>query len=167
MKNFFTGMLTALLLVLVVYLNLPQPTPQVEIQLLPYEVEVERETFSEENLIKYLNELRIPHPHVVLAQAKLETGNFTSTIFLENNNLFGMKRSYYRPSTAVGMNRRHARYKHWKDSVLDFALYKAYVAQNKTLDEYLTLLQRSYAEDPNYVRKVNRIALENQHHFIL
>lgn len=136
-----------------------------EVQYVPYIVEVERQEFSEQALIDYLNLLRIPHSHIVLAQAKLETGNFTSSIFIENNNLFGMKRAYGRPSTAIGTNRQHAKYKHWKDSVVDFALYSAYVAQGKSIEEYLTLLETSYAEDPEYVKKVNRIALTTREHF--
>lgn len=114
--------------------------------------------FSEQKLSEYVHELGIPYPHIVLAQAKLETGNFTSTIFEENNNLFGMKKAYFRPSTSTGVNRGHAKYKNWKDSVLDFALYKAYVARDLTEQEYYSLLQGSYAEDPLYTDKVKFIA---------
>lgn len=114
--------------------------------------------FSEQRLWEYLQSLSISHPHIVFAQARLETGNFTSTIFKENNNLFGMKRAYFRPSTSIGLNRGHAKYKNWKDSVLDFALYKAYVAKDLTEKEYYALLSSSYAEDPLYTNKVKLIA---------
>lgn len=114
--------------------------------------------FTEQKLSQYIQDLGIPYPHIVLAQAKLETGHFTSKIFKENNNLFGMKKAYSRPSTSIAVNRGHAKYKNWKDSVLDFALYKAYVARDLTEEEYYALLGSSYAEDPLYTDKVKLIA---------
>ena len=47
--------------------------------------------FNEELLIKEISKLNFKYPHIVLAQAILETGTFESKIFKENNNLFGMK----------------------------------------------------------------------------
>jgi hypothetical protein len=52
--------------------------------------------FSEEELIQLIKDLNMKFPHIVLAQAKLETGNFDSNIFKENNNLFGMKQARIR-----------------------------------------------------------------------
>ena len=52
--------------------------------------------FSEENLIRYMKELNIKYPHIVLAQARIESGTYTSNIFKENHNLFGMKKAYQR-----------------------------------------------------------------------
>ncbi len=46
--------------------------------------------FSEPKLKEYILDLNIRFPHIVMAQAKVETGHFTSPIFRENNNLFGM-----------------------------------------------------------------------------
>ncbi len=163
LKYFFSGILVVLIL-----FSIYNPFHKVEIEIqdrIVY-VEVDREQFSEQNLIDYLLEVRIPHPHIVFAQARLETGHFTSTIFLENNNLFGMKRAYSRPSTAIGMNRGHAKYESWQDSVIDFALYKAYVAQGKTEKEYFDLLKRSYAEDPRYISKVKQIIAMSEENFI-
>ena len=45
--------------------------------------------FSTANMLKIMNQIGIAYPDVVLAQARLETGNFTSKVFKENNNLFG------------------------------------------------------------------------------
>lgn len=165
MKNFTLGVVFALLTITIVSLKFPPTLPDPIVEHLPCVVLQDRQEFSEQALIVYLTELRIPHPHIVLAQARLETGNFTSTIFKESNNIFGMKRAYRRPSTAIGTHRNHAKYNHWKDSVLDFALYKAYVAQNKDEVQYMALLGNSYAEDPNYTRKVRRIVLETKNYF--
>ena len=165
MKTFLLGVVLTLTLNILVSFLSTSAVPDPIIEDSPCIVLQDRQEFSELSLIEYLVELKVPHPHIVLAQAKLETGNFTSTIFKENNNLFGMKRAYRRPSTAIATHRNHAKYHHWKDSVLDFALYKAYVAQNRDEEQYMKLLASSYAEDPNYTKKVRRIVLETRNHF--
>lgn len=160
---YLLGLITPFLFFLLVYNPFYKVETQIE-EIIIFQ-EVDREVFTEQNLIDYLIELRIPHPHIVFAQARLETGHFTSTIFLENNNLFGMKRAYSRPSTSIGMNRGHAKYESWQDSVIDFALYKAYVAQGKTEKEYFTLLETSYAEDPRYIHKVRQLIAISKNEF--
>jgi uncharacterized FlgJ-related protein len=54
--------------------------------------------FSEDLLKEYILELNLRFPEVVLAQAKLESGNFTSRAFREQNNLFGMHVARSRPT---------------------------------------------------------------------
>ena len=41
----------------------------------------EEKEFSEEKLIEKIHRLNFKFPHIVLAQAKLESGNFKSAIF--------------------------------------------------------------------------------------
>lgn len=113
--------------------------------------------FSEDSLVALLKELNFDHPHVILAQAKLETGHFTSTIFKENNNLFGMKKAYTRPTTAIGVNRGHAVYRNWKDSVIDYALYQSYFGRNKQEKDYYKHLDKYYAQDPLYSEKLKSV----------
>ena len=60
---------------------------------------------------------------MITAQAGFETGNFTSAIFRENNNLFGMKLPKVRKTTAIGENRGHAVYKSLDDCIKDYWLY--------------------------------------------
>jgi len=60
---------------------------------------------------------------LITAQAGFETGNFTSVIFKENNNLFGMKLARVRKTTAIGENRGHAVYKSVEDCISDYWLY--------------------------------------------
>lgn len=57
------------------------------------------------------------------AQAAHETANFQSTLFKENNNLFGMKLPKERNTFATGERYGHAVFESIGDSVLDFALY--------------------------------------------
>ena len=90
--------------------------------------------FSPDALRAYIYQLGIKHPDVVYAQAILETGNFSSRIFKENNNLFGMKYvdtvwckrlgARYRPTVATGEQHEHAVYKDWRKSVEDYLLWQ-------------------------------------------
>ena len=108
--------------------------------------------FSEENLIRYMKELNIKYPHIVLAQARIESGTYISAIFKENHNLFGMKKSYQRATTAVGRNRGHAQYDHWTHSVIDYALWQnKYLSRAKNEAEYYEYLGRHYAEAKHYI----------------
>ena len=108
--------------------------------------------FSEENLIRYMKELNIKYPHIVLAQARIESGTYTSNIFKENHNLFGMKKSYQRASTATGIHRGHAEYAHWTHSVIDYALWQnKYLSRARTESEYYEYLGKHYAEADHYI----------------
>ena len=60
---------------------------------------------------------------IAVAQAKHETGNFTSDIFWENNNAFGMRHPKKRKTTSVGSNRGHAVYNSLADSIIDYFYY--------------------------------------------
>lgn len=114
--------------------------------------------FSPEKLKAYILELNIKFPHIVYAQAKLETGEFKSKIFKENNNLFGMKVATRRPTTNKGEDNGHAFYVNWKESVVDYAFYSAqYLSNIKSESEYFDYLGQSYAEDPNYIPKIRKI----------
>lgn len=109
-----------------------------------------------------LEKVGISNGEVVLAQALLETGNFKSKIFLENNNAFGMK--FNKRGWAKGTRNGHAFY----DSTLDsFYDYKAWQDNIKRIhggemsdEEYLMVLNspykdhRRYAEDRRYVEKL-------------
>jgi uncharacterized FlgJ-related protein len=115
----------------------------------------EQNEFSREKLIEYLLLLNVRYPDIALAQAEIESANFTSKIFKESNNLFGMKQSRRRPSTALGEEFGHAYYSTWKESVLDYALYNAtFLSKVNTQEEYLQYLRQNYAEDPNYINKL-------------
>ena len=114
--------------------------------------------FSEEKLIEKITELNFRFPHIILAQAKLESGHFKSTIFLENNNMFGMKEAKLRANLAKGTNRGHAYYDTWQDCILDYALYySTYLSDIRTEGEYFEYLRQNYAEDPTYVQRLKQI----------
>jgi hypothetical protein len=119
--------------------------------------------FSPQKLKAYILELNIKFPHIVYAQARLESGNFKSEIFKTNHNLFGMKVATRRPTTNKGEENGHAYYDNWKESVVDYAFYQAqYLSDIKTEANYLQYLNASYAEAPNYMEQLKKIILEEQ-----
>lgn len=105
----------------------------------------------------------IQHPNIVLAQMKVESGNYQSGIAKKNNNYFGMRHPAQRLTVSLGQKNGYARYRNWAYSVIDYGLWQRRYAYNLTEEEYLTKLSNTYAEDPNYVSKVKNIAknLEN------
>jgi hypothetical protein len=118
--------------------------------------------FSPQKLKAYILELNIKFPHIVYAQARLESGNFKSEIFKTNHNLFGMKVATRRPTTNKGEENGHAYYDNWKESVQDYAMFAAaYLNNLKTEDEYFDYLGQNYAENPNYVKQLKFIIEEN------
>jgi hypothetical protein len=130
----------------------------------PYEKEVllvnmDHPPFSEDELIELLKELNIKYPHIVLAQATLESSNYNSNIFRHNHNLFGMKEAKQRITTALGTKRKHAYYKDWTQSVYDYGYYQAtFLSKIKTEEQYFRYLGNSYAEDPNYLAKIKKLS---------
>ena len=95
------------------------------------------------------------NPIYLMAVFHHETGNFSSNIFKENNNLSGMK-----PSTRdnhTGENRGHATYKNVWKSIVDYIQRQKQfnVDYRLTLESYLDRTQATgYAEDSNYKLKV-------------
>ena len=59
---------------------------------------------------------------IVVAQAVLETGLFTSKNFKVNNNLYGMRVPYNRMTTADTSINGYAHYKKWEESIIDYFL---------------------------------------------
>lgn len=139
--------------------------PQVETKIVYVD---QKEEFSKEALIKAIEDLNFKHPEIVLAQAKLETGHFESKIFLENNNLFGMKVAYSRPTTAIGTRNGHALYRHWKDSLIDYALYTSAFMRYNSENDVFSHLGKYYAQDPIYEKKVRKVVndVRNGNYFV-
>ena len=101
----------------------------------------------------------------IIAIAKHETGNFTSKIFRENNNLFGMKQAKTRENTAIGTNHGHAVYCCINDSLIDFLLWFKYHGfdfdnfDKFTIDELIEYMKkRGYmqADLNEYINGVKR-----------
>ena len=99
---------------------------------------------TREQVLAEIKRQGIPRPNIVLAQARLETGNFKSDRCRRDHNLFGMKRG-----------RRYAKYGNWRESVKD---YKQRISSRYKGGDYYAFLRRiGYASDPNYIGKVKHI----------
>lgn len=100
-----------------------------------------------QNLYDTLIKYGVKHPKIVLAQALLETGYFSSNVCHRNRNLFGLRHpsdgSYYT-------------FAFWEQSVKAYRDDVQY--KYKGGDYYSFLYRIGYAEDINYVDKVRRIA---------
>jgi flagellum-specific peptidoglycan hydrolase FlgJ len=118
----------------------------------------QEQEFTPEKLKAYILELNIRFPHIVYAQALLESGEFKSHIFKENNNFFGMKQAKQRPTTNKGTENGHAYFVNWRDCVVDYAFYQAaYLNDLRSESEYFEYLGQNYAEDTGYVEKLKKI----------
>ena len=120
------------------------------------------DSFTLEYFKNYVSSLNLKHPDIVIAQAIHETGYFTSNIFKENNNLFGMKKAYQRPTTCIDVNRGHAVYSNWKNSVIDYALWQSKYGNYSNKNDYFKYLNTCYAEDKNYIKNLKLIIKENE-----
>ena len=118
--------------------------------------------FTEEKFINKIKQLNLNYPHIAYAQAMLESGNFTSKIFKENNNMFGMKQARVRINLAKSTQYNHAYFETWEDCLLDFAFHRAtYFSKLKTEQDYYNYLGKYYAEDPSYIGKLK--SMVNKH----
>ena len=114
--------------------------------------------FSPDKLVVMIKELNFSFPEIVYAQAILETNNFKSRIFNENNNLFGMKQAVKRITKARYTQYEHAYYTNWIESLDDYALYAStYLFPLKTENDYFEYLSQNYAADSQYVTKLKKI----------
>lgn len=116
---------------------------------------IQQQAFCEDLFQEYMKLTAVPHREIAYYQAVLETSHFQSRVFIENNNLFGMKQAFVRPNTAVGTNRGHAVYNHWTCSVDDYRLRYSYFTRNRIYTDYLAfLVETGYAEDIHYINKL-------------
>lgn len=122
------------------------------------------EELSDTNIISlsdsiksFIFSLNIAHPDVVYSQAVIESGNFRSKLFLNDNNMFGMKVAERRPTTRRYITENgYSGYYNWRESIIDYALWQAWSAKGLSRDAYLILLDNLYAEDELYLTKISK-----------
>ncbi len=116
-----------------------------------------RNQFSESSMINLAKSLGVKYIDIMVAQARIETGWYTSKIFIHNNNLFGMKLPERRLTTAIGSDRGHAQYISWQQSVADYKIWQSKVLiKNNSRRKYLSYIGRNYAEDSNYINLIKK-----------
>jgi uncharacterized FlgJ-related protein len=102
-----------------------------------------------------------------VAISEHETGRFTSDIFKENRNLFGMRLAKIRDTTAIGENRKHAVYASIEDSIEDLSLYLEhfnYPSEFETIDQLVSFMaQKGYftADKEKYLNAVKGFINDN------
>lgn len=124
---------------------------------------LKKSDFSINNLREYLLEINSPDPEIILSQFILETGWFKSRLFVDGNNIAGMKMPRKRETTAIGTIYNHAKYSHWTDSVDDFMLWLDYHSLSERYADHLE--SKCYAQDSEYYNRIisihKRIKLES------
>ena len=106
--------------------------------------QIKPKALNETNLKEELTKNKIPHANIVLAQAKLESGNFKSDLVHTHQNIFGLKKG-----------NRYRRYSHWTECVKD---YKKCISNRYDGGDYYAFLDRiGYASYPNYTELLKNI----------
>lgn len=113
-----------------------------------------------ENFKNYFTTRGLPDVYAVVlyAQAIHETGRFTSNVYRNANNAYGMKVAKVRPQNRVGSFGAYALYASVEDSILDRIAWDAYnsispVDNINDIQEYMRTVIPRYAEDPDYFQK--------------
>jgi flagellum-specific peptidoglycan hydrolase FlgJ len=112
---------------------------------------------SDAILYSHLSAMRVSHAKIILIQAKLESNNYSSDLYKRNHNLFGMKISTSRVTTAGYGRGGYKEYLSWRESVTDYVLWQlTNKVDNLSETEYINFLGKIYAEDPNYTQKIRK-----------
>jgi len=135
-----------------------QALDQYEKELLVVNLQTEKNKFTKEKFAAELERLNVKFPYIVMAQSIIETGHWTSKIFKESNNLFGMQEAKTRINTAKGTQFNHALYETWGESIYDYAFFQCrYMGSINTEEEYFSYLSQNYAEDKNYIQVLKEV----------
>lgn len=110
----------------------------------------------------YLTEVGAWYPDILLAQAKIESGTYTSNVFKAANNLYGMKTVNSRFHCQTGRYNSYGHYDSWKLSVIDRILWDLFIFDSikPDRDQYLRAL-RNYAEAQNYIETIEKVINSN------
>ena len=115
------------------------------------------EQINDSILYAFLKDNNAWYPEILLKQAKLESGNYTSDVYINSNNLYGMKKVGKRQTTQLNTTYKgYGCYTNWCESVLDRMLWDVNRFNNikPTEEEYLEAMS-IYAETENYVELLN------------
>ena len=124
-----------------------------DVNVIPKQQDVEDTSFLNVNelndsiLYLALVHYEVKYPKAVLAQAKLESGNYTSSHYRNRNNFLGLYNS---------RRKEYFRFNHWSECILTYKNMVEY--KLKEGEDYYQFLKRiGYAENPNYIKLVKQI----------
>lgn len=115
-------------------------------------------------VFEYIVSCKAWYPEVIMAQYRIESGGGTSDIAKKANNLFGMRpvrgeRKHYTTQRYGDNYCGYAVYDNWKLSILDKILWEHYIFNGVKPDrETYISAHANYAEAPNYIENIKRLA---------
>lgn len=115
------------------------------------------EQINDSILYAFLKDNNAWYPEILLKQAKIESGNYASDVYINANNLYGMKKVGKRQTTQLNTTYKgYGMYTNWCESVLDRMLWDVNRFNNikPTEEEYLEAMS-IYAETENYAELLN------------
>jgi uncharacterized FlgJ-related protein len=142
------------LLVLIIILQVIQlvelnkhDEPQVIDELKVETLVVDTLALNKDNFYKVCELYEIKFPEIVYAQARLESGHFTSSVFKKTNNMLGLYDS---------KNKCYYSFKHWTHCLKGYHDYVQvkYEGGNHPKDYYQWLSDLPYATDTLYINKL-------------
>lgn len=117
--------------------------------------------FDSTTVVSYLNKHQVKFSHIVLAQAKLESGLLNnSKLAKESNNILGLRVSARRYTFCTNNHDygNFAKFLSVEDCIKD---YKSWQIQNAffitTEEEYFSLLETVYCKDPGYIQAIKKL----------
>lgn len=114
----------------------------------------EPEPVNDSILYQFLLDNNAWYPDILLRQAKIESSNYTSNVFNNTCNLYGMKKVGKRQTTQLKSTYSgYGCYTNWCESVLDRILWDIYYFKGikPTREEYLNAMS-IYAEAEDYIK---------------
>jgi uncharacterized FlgJ-related protein len=147
-QNFLLKLIAAIIIFCTVYTSICviQEDNKLDGIIKPKETIVS-DTFSIQSFRTQLSLAGIKYPDLVFRQSILESGWFSSSVWVENNNPFGF---WYKDS--------YLKFKDYKSAIL---YYKKWQDKHYKGGDYYEFLDGFYAEDPDYIKKLQGIKLDS------
>lgn len=108
------------------------------------------------HILKYFYGFSKVPTKLFISQAFHETGNFSSQVFKENKNLFGMRHPKIRKNYSQGTKHNHAYYSSYFDSIRDYFIRQKVfsISNTSSVKTYVNeTVNSNYAEDSGYAFK--------------
>lgn len=100
---------------------------------------------TKDQVYNYAKEIGIQHPDIVSLQFVIETGNCTSKLCKESNNLFGFKQHSRLASFSTGTTSSgYAIYPNWKSSVADYLIWQILYCRDLSRERYIQYVKKNY-----------------------
>lgn len=106
---------------------------------------------NQSNVLFWLDYFQIKEKEIVFKQSILETGYFTSSVCIMNNNLFGLMKS----------KTEYYKFSHWIESIVAYK-HKIQCRQKEKEDYYQFLKRIKYSSDKQYINKLKQININNK-----